>query len=124
MRGLKGIFSRGHEEAGEPPALTVESFQRVHDDGSFCVVQVAVSPAEALDREAMALCARTGAGQTRFMPVTRPKSDDVAEFLLPSDLLSRSALTLEMGDDVLELPEAVGGGGRGLSATDAYLAQQ
>lgn len=78
-------------------------FERVDDDGRFCVLRVTMAP---LSADELVLRVATDSAEHGFLQVDPGFEEDEnqADFLLPSRLLAGSAFALDVGGRLLRLP--------------------
>ena len=78
-------------------------FERVDDDGRFCVLRVTMAP---LSADELVLRVATDSAEQGFLQVDPGFDEDEshADFLLPSRLLAGSAFALDVGGRLLRLP--------------------
>jgi predicted nucleic acid-binding Zn-ribbon protein len=101
MKRLSSIFKEGPRQ--DEPALDVESFVVVCDDGRFCVLRLTLGSARLLDAEPIELLA----GATVFAAIEDEEGDDRAvEFMVPSSTVQGN-FAIRLGDAGHALPRPV-----------------
>src|SRR4051794_9418098 len=107
MESFARIFGRDRR-ADAPRTAPIRSFDRIDDEGRFCVLRLTVEDRALLTAGPVELCVETPDGAHRFVPIELaavPAEEHFADFLVPSLLIGDDrSFVLQVGDARTPLP--------------------
>src|SRR4051812_31649255 len=107
MESFARIFGRARR-ADAPRPAPIRSFDRIDDDGRFCVLRLTVEDRALLTAAPVELCVETPDGAHRFVPVelaAAPVEDHYADFFVPGVLVGgEREFVLQVGETKMPLP--------------------
>src|SRR3954451_2317692 len=107
MESFARFFGRDRRAEAPSPA-PIRAFERIDDDGRFCVLRLTVDDRALLTGEPLELCVETPDGAHRFVPVelaAPPVEEHSADFLVPSLLVGGDrGFVLQAGEIKVPLP--------------------